>query len=260
MANKPHTNRAKATPAYAKPNTSGKARPPARKPSPGASAATWIVVGVVAALAIVAAVVAVLVTRDSSSDDPSTAGLEQTQPVTVTGAALAAYTEDGTDAAVGTAAPTVAGLSFDGTPVTIGGSRSTATLVVFAAHWCPHCQREIPELAQWDPPSGVSVVAVATQTSKDAGNYPPSAWLEKADWPFPVLADSPTYETAAAYGMSSWPAFVLLDRNGDVAWRGTGEIGTDDLTSTIRTALGSTPSSSPTSIPSSAPTSSPTTG
>ena len=73
----------------------------------------------------------------------------------------------------------------------------------------------------------------------------PSAWLEKEDWPFPVLADSPTYETATAYGMSSWPAFVLLDADGDVAWRGTGEISMDDLTSTIEQALPQTASSVP---------------
>jgi thiol-disulfide isomerase/thioredoxin len=139
----------------------------------------------------------------------------------------------------------LAGSSFDGTPVGIGGPRTNATLVVFAAHWCPHCQREIPELATWQPPSGVSVVAVATQTSADAGNYPPSAWLDRAGWPYPVLADSPTYETATADGVSSWPAFVLLDSAGKVDWRGTGQIGMDALTTTIHTALGQTPSSVP---------------
>lgn len=240
MANKPSTNRAKATPAYAKPNTSGKPRPTAKgQPSESIPKRTWLIVGIVAALAIVAAVIAVVATSGSGDDKPSTAGLEQTQPVTITGAALPAYPESGTDPAVGVTAPKVDGLSFDGTPVSIGGPTSDATLIVFAAHWCPHCQREIPKLATWTPPSGVNVVAVATQTSADAPNYPPSAWLEREDWPHPVLADSPTYETAAAYGMSSWPAFVLLDEDGVVRWRGTGEISMDDLTTTIQQALAS---------------------
>ncbi|MFT3852485.1 MAG: TlpA disulfide reductase family protein [Ilumatobacteraceae bacterium] len=237
MANKPSTNRAKATPAYAKPNTSGK-RPPARKPaSGGISKRTWTIVGIVAAVAIVAAVIAV-VASSGSDDKPSTAGLEQTQPVTITGSALPAYSDSGSDPAVGVTAPKVDGLSFDGTPVSIGGDSTTATLIVFAAHWCPHCQREIPKLAAWTPPSGVDVIAVATQTSASSPNYPPSAWLEQEDWPHPILADSPTSETATAYGMSSWPAFVLLDKDGVVRWRSTGEIAMDDLTTAIQQALG----------------------
>src|SRR6185312_6761692 len=179
MANKPHTSRAKATPAYAKPNTSR--RPTSSRPSaPAPSRTVVIVVAVIAALAIAAAVIAVVVSNGSSSKEPSTAGLSQTQPVTVNGTALTQLPEDGADPAIGVTAPTLAGLSFDGTPVNVGGPTTNATLVVFAAHWCPHCQREIPKLADWQPPAGVAVVAVATQTSEDAPNYPPSSWLTKA--------------------------------------------------------------------------------
>jgi cytochrome c biogenesis protein CcmG, thiol:disulfide interchange protein DsbE len=244
MANKPHTSRAKATPAYAKPNTSRRSTP-ARPSAPAPSRTVVIVVAVVAALAVAAAVIAVVVANGSSSKEPSTAGLSQTQPVTVTGTALTQLPDSGADPAIGVTAPTLAGLSFDGTPVDIGASATNATLVVFAAHWCPHCQREIPKLADWQPPAGVDVVAVATQTSDDAPNYPPSSWLTKSGWTWPVLADSPTYEAAAAYGMVSWPGFVLLDKDGVVRWRGTGEIELDTLTSTITTALGETSSSTP---------------
>jgi thiol-disulfide isomerase/thioredoxin len=264
MANKPHTSRAKATPAYAKPNTSGK---PVRPRSPsgassssGASASSsasgrpsktvWLVVVIVAALAIAAAIVAVLArSGSSSSDDPSTVGLEQTQPVTVTGTPLAAFPDSGADPALGVTAPRLSGLSFDGTPVTVGGAKSDATLVVYLAHWCPHCQRELPKLAKWqadrEVPEGVNVVGIATQTSSDQPNYPPSSWLTKSGISAPIMADSPTYEAASAYGMSSWPAFVLLDKDGVVRWRGTGEIDMDTLTSTITTALGETTSSTP---------------
>ncbi len=255
MANKPHTSRAKATPAYAKPNTSGKRPRPSStaKTSPahagGVSKTVWLVVVIVAALAILAAVIAVLASSGSSKDEPSTAGLEQTQPVTVTGTPLAAFPESGSDPALGVTAPTLAGLSFDGTPVNVGGSKSDATLVVYLAHWCPHCQRELPKLVQWQQdgkvPAGVDVVGIATQTSSDQPNYPPSSWLSKAGFPWPIMADSPTYEAASAYGMSSWPAFVLLDKDGVVRWRGSGEIDMDTLTSTITNALGETSTSAP---------------
>ena len=204
-----------------------------------------IVVAVIAALAIAAAVIAVVVSNGSSSN-----GAVHRRPVADPTRHRHRHgadplPEDGADPAIGVTAPTLAGLSFDGTPVNVGGPTTNATLVVFAAHWCPHCQREIPKLADWQPPAGVAVVAVATQTSEDAPNYPPSSWLTKAGWTWPVLADSPTYQAAAAYGMVSWPAFVLLDKDGVVRWRGTGEIELDTLTSTISTALGETSSSTP---------------
>jgi hypothetical protein len=62
MANKPQVSRAKATPAYAKPNTTGKARTSPRKPSiaAGPSRTTYLVVAAVVLLLIVAAVVAIV--------------------------------------------------------------------------------------------------------------------------------------------------------------------------------------------------------
>ncbi len=63
MANKPQTSRAKATPAYAKPNTTGKARTSPRKPSieVGPSRTTYVVVAAVVLLLIVAAVAAIVI-------------------------------------------------------------------------------------------------------------------------------------------------------------------------------------------------------
>lgn len=253
MANKPQKGRAKATPAYAKPNPSAKPRTAAskqaaaEKPSP----TVWIVVAVVAVLAVAAGIIAVV--SSSGSKTPSTNGLEQTQPVTVTGDALPQLQTSGSDSGVGVTAPTLDGLSFAGTPVTIGGRREdgNATLVLFLAHWCPHCQREVPELVKWHDdgkvPEGVDVVGIATQTSSDQPNYPPSAWLEKEAFPWPIMADSDAYDAAAAYGMNSWPGFVLLDKDGKVLWRASGEIDTDTLTTTIEQLRGQTTSSTPAS-------------
>ena len=74
------------------------------------------------------------------------ATLAQTRPIQVTGSPLPTHTEDAQNPAVGTAAPVLRGAGFDGTPVTIGGD-GRATLVMFLAHRCPHCQRELPVLA-----------------------------------------------------------------------------------------------------------------
>ena len=64
---------------------------------------------------------------------------------------------------------------------------------------------------------GIDVTAVATGTNADAANYPPSAWLKREDWPFPVMADSADGTAANAYGLSAYPYFVLVDADGKVA-------------------------------------------
>jgi hypothetical protein len=39
------------------------------------------------------------------------------------------------------------------------------------------------------PPANLQIFAVSTAVDKNAGNYPPAAWLAKVAWSKPVLAD-----------------------------------------------------------------------
>jgi cytochrome c biogenesis protein CcmG/thiol:disulfide interchange protein DsbE len=196
----------------------------------------WIALGIAVTLAAVVAVVA------SGGSDPtsSVAGVEETRDVEATGTALAPLGA-GPDAAVGQPAPVVHGASFDGTPVTIGlGGR--ATVIVFLAHWCPHCQREVPllrdHLADHPMASGVELVSVVTSTTPDRPNYPPSAWLDREGWPGSVLADSADGRAARAFGLTVFPYFVALDAHGEVVGRTSGEISTEQFDQLVSLALG----------------------
>jgi cytochrome c biogenesis protein CcmG, thiol:disulfide interchange protein DsbE len=206
----------------------------------------WGGVVIVVLLAVLVAVVA------SGGDDNSASAKTtkfETHAVTVTGTPLpqyddTKYTGNDNDPAIGKTIPTLAGVSvFDGTPVTIKPTGKPQA-IIFVAHWCPHCQREVPELvtlAKDGVFDGVDVTAVATGTSPDADNYPPSAWLKRVDWPFPVLADSPQGTAAQAYGLSAYPYFVLVDADGKVAARATGEVTTDAITANIKALKAGTP-------------------
>ena len=80
--------------------------------------------------------------------------------------------------------PTLTGQSFDGEDVTIEPGTGTPMVVVFATHWCPHCQKEIPEIQSWlddgGLPEGVELNLVSTAVQADQNNYPPSDWLTPA--------------------------------------------------------------------------------
>ncbi len=203
----------------------------------------WLVPAVVIGVVAIAAIIAIaLAGRGDSGNTADTSGLQQIQPVDVSGTKLPTFDESNpNDPAIGMTIPTVTGKSFDGTPVTIQPTGSPQMLM-FVAHWCPHCQREVPLVSDWMKkgglPAGVQLTTVATGTSSDAPNYPPSAWLQKNDWPSPIMADSANSDAANAFGLASYPYFVFVDGDGKVVGRTSGEIATDQLETIVKQLAG----------------------
>lgn len=156
---------------------------------------------------------------------PPTPG--ETQPVTVTGASLVDLPEKGDDLALGQKAPTIAGRDFLGKPVVITPGDGKPKLMLFVAHWCPHCQREVPLVTKWyndgSIPKTVDLVAVSTAYKASQGN-PPSQWLAKVGWPGIVVADDDKSTAGLAYGLTAFPFFTLVDANGNVVARASGEL------------------------------------
>jgi thiol-disulfide isomerase/thioredoxin len=161
-------------------------------------------------------------------------------PVTVTGAALDPLPEEGADPAVGQMAPQLSGFTFDGSPVTIDPSKGPVMLV-FLAHWCPHCNREVPEFMKWkasgDVPANLQVIAVTTAVNPDRDFYPPSTWIVDKGWTWPVMADSETSDAAQAMGVSSFPFSVMIGEDGTVLGRVTGELGQDGIAAWVNDTL-----------------------
>ena len=200
----------------------------------------WLWIGV-AVLVLVLAVAAMASSGGSSGKKKSAAGVEETRPVVVTGTALPELPQTGNDPAVGKEIPEVRGQSFDGSPVDIRND-GRPKLILFVAHWCPHCQREVPlltgDLKSHPLPKGVDLYTVATATNAARPNYPPSAWLAKVGWKAPTMADSDDAKAANAFGLNAFPYFVAVDGSGKVVARTTGEITTDDFAGLAAKALG----------------------
>ena len=198
----------------------------------------WLIGSIAAAIAI-AAIVAVA--TQSSSDDVVT-GVEEFNSVEVVGDPLPEYSDSASDTAIGMTAPILTGKGFTGNTIVTGPG--TPTLLVFLAHWCQYCQREVPLLVQWNRdglvPSGLDVIAIATSSDPASPNFPPSEWLAREEFPplWPVMTDSGEKTAANAMGVSGFPFFVLLDSSGKVALRISGEIEMPVLTEQINKALG----------------------
>jgi cytochrome c biogenesis protein CcmG/thiol:disulfide interchange protein DsbE len=170
--------------------------------------------------------------QDAGADGPFTsAAVPDDTPATVTGDPLEPLADGGDDPAAGRPMPTLAGTGLDGRPLTIPAA-GRPTLVVFLAHWCPHCQDEVPVIQDWIDdgglPEGVDLVAVSTAVDDRRPNYPPAAWLDEVGWTSPVLVDGDD-AAAEAVGLTAFPFFVGVDADGNVVGRGSGELTTDQL-------------------------------
>lgn len=178
--------------------------------------------------------VAFVLTGDGPPEQTETAAVE------IEGADLPPIPRQpgGSDPGVGQPAPVVEGVDFGDNPVDLL-AEDQGTLVVFLAHWCPVCQREVPVIVDEfgdDRPEGVRIMAVPTSTDATQGNYPPSAWLDAEGWPFGVLVDSPADQIARAYGVESFPAFVAVGADGTVRARVSGEVPPEGLQQLVEVA------------------------
>jgi cytochrome c biogenesis protein CcmG, thiol:disulfide interchange protein DsbE len=132
------------------------------------------------------------------------------------------------DAAIGETAPTLTGSNFAGDAVTMPAGDGNAKAIFFVAHWCPHCQREIPRLAEWlrthDVPAGLDIDVVSTRVNEAPTNYPPSEWLAREGvGDLPVIADDGDSSAYDAYGAGGLPYVVYLDKDNSVVLRTEGE-------------------------------------
>ncbi|MEC8334792.1 MAG: TlpA disulfide reductase family protein [Actinomycetota bacterium] len=112
--------------------------------------------------------------------------------------------------------------------VTIDPADGTVRLIGFFAHWCPHCQREVPRVSKWleenGVPTEIEILAVSTAVREGTPNYPPSEWFTKERWPTDIFVDNEDNDLAAAYGLAGFPYWVLVDATGRIAHRSSGEL------------------------------------
>lgn len=181
----------------------------------------------------IVAVLALAVVFAFSGADETAEGLAFGD-VTVDGATLPVFEAGTNDPALGTPGPVLSGADAEGNALTIGG-RGEPRIVLFLAHWCSHCQREVPRVTQYLDENEVDVefLSVATGSNATAPNYPPSVWLEREEWPVPTMYDDAVGTAGNAYGLSGFPFWVILDSDGVVQSRFSGEATTEQLQAVV---------------------------
>jgi cytochrome c biogenesis protein CcmG, thiol:disulfide interchange protein DsbE len=192
----------------------------------------WLLPAIAVAVVVLAAGIALFLSNDTgggSSERPSdlpSASAPAGGAAVISGTPLPVFQSPASDPAVGAIIPEVT------TPEASITADGTAKLLLFLAHWCPHCQAEVPVVQDWvdagSLPADVELISVSTAIAADRPNYPPDAWLEGAGWTAPVIED-PTGSVADAYGLSAFPFWVFVNADGTVAGRLTGELTAEQL-------------------------------
>ena len=176
-------------------------------------------------MAPVATTEAPATTAPETTTTTTAAPAEVVDAPAISGTALPNFEPDN-ETAIGQVAPEVVGASFDGSQVSINHDGENYKMIVFLAHWCPHCQTEVPVvrdwLAEYDLGENIEIFSVSTAEREDRGNWPPVDWLEGEEWPVPVLEDTLEVDVGRAYGLTAFPYWVFLDKDGGVLLRTNG--------------------------------------
>lgn len=199
---------------------------------------TWIWIAAIIAVVVIGVVV-IAVGRGSGSSangggaSPSGGtivpnGRMDYGTIAVTGANLPQLAPDQPDPAIGQTIPQISGVQFDGKQLDIVPSDGKPKIIMVAAHWCPHCQAEIPRIQQWlddaGMPADVELVTIATSNNPANPNFPAADWLRREKWSVPTIVDDKQNQASAGLGVSAFPFFIVTNGQGKVIYRTSGEI------------------------------------
>ena len=163
------------------------------------------------------------------SSEPVAAGLPEGE-TTITGDLLPEFAGENDDnIALGLAAPIFSAPNENSEIVSLE-KNGNAKALLFLAHWCGYCQKEVPVVQGFidsaGVPPGVDVIAIATSIDRGRENYPPQKWLADEGWSETQLYDLDR-EIGNAYGLSAFPYWVFLDNDLNVVARRTGNLPAD---------------------------------
>ena len=197
-----------------------------------------LILGGVFTVLLIVTVFLTLGDGSSTNANASTSGLPDEYGSPTVNGALPVLVDTLTDPTIGTAAPEVIGSDFTGSEVSITND-GRSKVILFLAHWCPHCQNEVPWVTDWleetGPPDGMDFYGVATSIDRTQDNWPPSEWLEREGFAAPVIVDDRINSIGDAYGLSAYPYWVFVNADGTIATRIAGGISSADLDEILAT-------------------------
>lgn len=166
-----------------------------------------------------------------------------------------AYNVNAKELSLGSKAPNFDSATINGQHYTLAAQHGHPVLVELFAVWCPHCQRETAVLNELDKKYGslrdFSVLASPYGKNYDTSGQTDTSLVSKSDitWfkntfnvQHPILVDR-DFATYNKYGLVSgptgagFPSIYIIDGNGIVRYRSTGEVPYQTLAKAVQAAM-----------------------
>jgi thiol-disulfide isomerase/thioredoxin len=136
---------------------------------------------------------------------------------------------------VGEKAPSFTVETVDGGSVSVREGAAPATMLVFFATWCPHCQNEAPILSELEGRyDGLRLIMVGIDPEDNPEKV--QQFVERHDIESPAVYDP---SLGSEYRVSGFPTTYVLDRSNEVIGAHTGEAPKEVYEGWIEKALGS---------------------
>ena len=120
---------------------------------------------------------------------------------------------------VGEMAPGFTAETVRGGSVSVGEGEARATMLVFFATWCPHCNNEAPILSELEGQyDGLKMVMVGIDSEDDAGKV--QGFVQEYGIESPAVHEP---SLGSAYGVSGYPTTYVLDGDNRVVGAHSGE-------------------------------------
>lgn len=209
------------------------APPPVANPDAGSNRLFMLAIIGILVLGLAGVAYAVTSREAVITDGPQVAPIEIEGDVLFPLSSSGISADASTDPAIGTPLPTVTGTDFDDNEIVIGDD-GRAKAVYFLAHWCPHCQAELPRIVELieagSQPANLDVYAISTSVDASRGGaYPPAAWFNREDFTAPVIRDNESNDAFVHFGGGGFPYAVYVDVNNNIVARSSGELQPDAI-------------------------------
>lgn len=129
---------------------------------------------------------------------------------------------------------------INSSPATLEGLRGRVVIVDFWTFGCYNCRNTLPALKRFDSAyrdKGLTVVGVHTPESDDEKQFDKlQDAVKRLGINYPVITDT-NGDTWRAFDVEAWPTVVILDKQGRVRYRHTGEGSYEMQEKVIKTLL-----------------------
>jgi peroxiredoxin len=175
---------------------------------------------------VVVAVAAVAVIATLGGGGGGTGGVADS--VTVSGSPRSSELQ------VGDRIPDFVAPALGGGEVRWADTAGTPRVLMVWAPWCPHCQVELPRMAQTAAAyPGVELVSVTTAVDERPGPTP-QAFMDEHGLTFPVALDDANGTIASALGLTAFPLTYYVDGDGTISKVTVGESSTEEIQAALQ--------------------------